>query len=294
MWDRPDLLNRATAALYAIAGLLVAYALVLFVVHQPVFALRHVHVKGDAGHVTRAQVQTIVQNEMKGTFFTLDLPRVRSAFEKLPWVREANLRRRWPDVLEVSVVEHVPLARWGKAALVNTHGELFHAAHSGPLPLFVGPTDSSKEIAIQYEFFRRHLASIGAIPVMVQVTDRRAWRVKLENGPVLELGRQDIEGRLARYLAVHERTVGALNRRVDHVDLRYANGFAVRIPELKGQPWQDSPPVIKRKTVKSAQRRIGAPLRPERPEGAAVIKSAERRLGAPLRPERTEGAAYLS
>ena len=63
---------------------------------------------------------------------------------------------------------------------------------------------------------------------MVQVTDRRAWRVKLDSGPVLELGRQDIEGRLARYLAVHERTVGTLNRRVDYVDLRYANGFAVR------------------------------------------------------------------
>lgn len=294
MWDRPDLLNRATTALYVTAGVLVAYGLVLFVVHQPVFAVRHVQLKGEAGHVTRAQVEAIVRNEMKGTFFTLDLPRVRSAFEKLPWVRQANLRRRWPDRLEVSVFEHVPLARWGKAALVNTQGEIFQAAHDGKLPLFVGPPGSSKEIAIQYEFFRRHLSSIGAKPVMVQVTDRRAWRVKLESGPVLELGRQDIEGRLARYLAVHERTVGTLNRRVDFVDLRYANGFAVRIPELKGQPWHDGAPIIKRKTSKSAERRITGQLLPEPDEGAAVTKSAERRISGPLRPERSEGAAYFS
>ena len=291
MWDRPDLLDRAATALYVVAGVLVAYGLALFVVHQPVFALRHVRVTGDAAHVTRAQVEAIVSNELKGTFFTLDLPRVRSAFEKLPWVRQAKLRRRWPDVLEVSVVEHVPLARWGKSALVNTHGEVFQAAHDGKLPLFVGPPDSSKEIAIQYQFFHRQLAGIGATPVMVQVTDRRAWRVKLDGGPVLELGRQDIEGRLARYLAVHERTVGALNRRIDYVDLRYANGFAVRIPELKGQKWQDGVPLIKRKIIKSAERRIGVHLRPERGEGAAVINSAARRIGVQSRPERSEGAA---
>ena len=97
------------------------------------------------------------------------------------------------------------------------------------------PPGTSKEIAIQYEFFRRQLATIGATPVMVRVTARRAWQVKLENGPTLELGRDDLEARLARYLDVHGRTVGALNRRIDYVDLRYANGFAVRIPELKGE-----------------------------------------------------------
>jgi cell division septal protein FtsQ len=32
---------------------------------------------------------------------------------------------------------------------------------------------------------------------------------------------------------LHERTVGSLGRRIDYVDLRYANGFAVRIPELQ-------------------------------------------------------------
>jgi len=293
MWDRPDILNRAAGVLYAIAGLLVAYAAVWLVVHQPVFALRHVQVKGEAPHVTRAQVEAIVRSEMKGTFFTLNLPRVRAAFEKLPWVREANLRRRWPDRLEVSVVEHVPLARWGKAALVNTHGGVFQAAYDGKLPLFIGPSGTSKEIAIQYEYFRRNLAAVGAKPVLVQVTDRRAWRVKLEAGPMLELGRQDVEARLARYLAVHERSVGALNCRVDYVDLRYANGFAVRIPELKGLPLQeDIGAIIKRKakTGKSAARRISGQLRPSLREGAVAGKSAARRISGQLRPERSEGA----
>jgi cell division protein FtsQ len=236
MWDRADLLNRIANALFAFAALLVAWGAVWTVVHQPVFALRHLDVTGEARHVTRAQVEAIVRNEVRGTFFTLNLRELRAAFEKLPWVREANLRRRWPDRLEVTLVEHVPLGRWGTTALVNTHGEIFHAAYDGKLPVFIGPAGSSKEIAIQYEFFRRTLSAVQAKPVMVQVTPRRAWRVKLEAGPVLELGRADLEARLARYLDVHERTVGALKRRIDYVDLRYTNGFAVRIPELKGEP----------------------------------------------------------
>ena len=271
MWDRPELLNRVANVLFALAALAVLYGAGSVVVHQPAFALRTVEVTGSARHVTRAQVQAIVENQLQGTFFTVSLPRMRAAFEKLPWVREANLRRRWPDRLEVHITEHVPLARWGTTALVNTQGEIFHAAYDGKLPVFVGPVDSSKEIAIQYEFFRRALAAIDAKPVLVQVTDRRAWRVKLEAGPMLELGRIDVEARLARYLSVHERTVGALDRRVGYVDLRYTNGFAVRIPELKGQPLP-------------AER-----LDPKSRARPPVVRNAARRTSAPPRADSTDG-----
>jgi cell division protein FtsQ len=247
MWDKPELLNRTANILFGAAALMVAWVFVWLAIHLPVFALRHVEITGDAQHVTRAQVDAIVKSTVKGTFFTVDLRRMRVAFEKLPWVREVKLRRHWPDRLEVSMTEHVPLARWGSAALVNTQGELFQAAYDGKLPVFVGPPGTSKEIAIQYEFFHRNLAAIQARPVLVQLTPRRAWQVKLENGPTLELGRQDVEARLARFIAVHARTLGTLNRRIDYVDLRYPNGFAVRIPELKGAALADRPATGKRK-----------------------------------------------
>ena len=262
MWDKPALLNRVANGLYALAVLLAGYALIWIVVHQPAFALRHVEVTGGARHVTRAQVEGIVANDLRGTFFTLNLPQLRRSFEKLPWVREVRLRRHWPDRLEVNVVEHVPLARWGSTALVNTSGDVFQAAYDGKLPVFIGPPGTSKEIAIQYEFFRRNLSAIGTTPVMVRVTPRRAWQVRLEGGPTLELGREEVEARLARYLEVHERTVGALKRRIDYVDLRYANGFAVRIPELKGETLQ-SERAAKGTKGYSAARRLSGALRPK-------------------------------
>lgn len=311
MWDRPDLLNRAANMLIAAAALLVLYGTIWAMVRMPAFALREVRIIGDAHHITRAQVEVIVRDELRGTFFTLNLAQLRGAFEKLPWVREVNLRKRWPSLLEVAVVEHVPLARWGTDALVNTHGEVFHAPHEGSLPTFIGPAGASKEIAIQYDFFRRNLAAINAAPVMVQLTARRAWQVRIEGGPTLELGRENVEARLARYIQAHNRVVGALRRRIDHVDLRYANGFAVRIPGLKGEavekggakPAKPDTPArgVKRAEApnrsaggaisKSAERRMDGWLRAERSVGAAISESAARRVSTGLRPEQSAGAA---
>ena len=53
--------------------------------------------------------------------------------------------------------EHVALARWGDAALVSRHGEIFNAASEEQLPLFEGPEESSSEMVRQYHAFYRLL-----------------------------------------------------------------------------------------------------------------------------------------
>jgi cell division protein FtsQ len=233
MWDRPALLSAAADALFAIAALLVLAASAVYVARLPAFSLREVRIDGALQHVTREQVEDVVRRQIRGGFFTVNLEAARTAFERLPWVRSAKVRREWPARLDVVLEEHAPLARWGNEALVNAQGEVFRAAYDGELPMFVGPEGSAREMAIQYRYFQRSLGTIGQTPVQVQVNARRAWQLKLHSGLTLELGREDIEARLARFIALHDRTIGRLQRRVDYVDLRYANGFAVRVPGLR-------------------------------------------------------------
>jgi cell division protein FtsQ len=254
MWDRPALLERAAHVLFALAALLVAGALLLHVSRRPEFALREVRIAAPLMHVSRDDIEATVGRDLRGTFFTLDLDRARAAFERLPWVRSVAVSRRWPAALDVTIEEHQPFARWvapvprGQAAppaLVNTHGEVFQAAYDAPLPVFAGPEGSAREIAIQYRYFRRGLAAIGETPVEVRVSARRAWQLKLESGLTLALGREDVETRLARFVAAYGQTLARLNRRVDYVDLRYANGFAVRVP---GLTHETTPPRRARRT----------------------------------------------
>jgi cell division protein FtsQ len=234
------MLNKVASALFAAAAVMAAYALIHYAVRLPVFPLREVRMNEAIRHVTPAQIEAIVRGEIDGNFFTINLPRVRAAFERLPWVRKVEVRRQWPDRLDVALEEHVALARWGADALVNTHGEVFTAAYDGKLLSFVGARESLKEITIQYDFFRRNLATVGLVPVQIQVSPRRAWQVRADNGLMIELGREDIESRLERFVGAYPRTIGRLQRRIDHVDLRYANGFAVRIAELRAEPREKS------------------------------------------------------
>ncbi len=230
MWDRPQALMWFANLLYALAGALLLYAILYLVVHLPVFALRTVQVQGELHHVTREQVALIVRHHLQGNFFTLDLEAARDAFRKLPWVRNVNVRRRWPDRLEVVVEEHRALARWGDIALVNTHGELFQAASDDDLPVFYGPGEAVREVAGQYARFGALLAPTGMRIVQLALSPRRAWQIGTDSGMVIELGREDTEQRLERFSTVYARTLARLGVQVAYADLRYPNGFAVRRP----------------------------------------------------------------
>ena len=233
MWDSAERLNRIADLLLALAALLALYGALHFALRLPLFPLREVLLTQPPSLVRADQVAALIQREVRGNFFTVDLVALRAAFAKLPWVRDVSLRRSWPDRIEVTLEEHVPLARWGDSALVNHHGEVFNAAYDGALPLLIGPAGSAKEMAIQYEYFRRSLAPIGKTPQELQVTARRAWQIKLDDGTTLELGREALEARLARFVAAYKGALDPLSGKVEQVDLRYANGFAVRIPELR-------------------------------------------------------------
>lgn len=230
MWDKPTLLNWIANLLFAVSVVIMLYAALFAVVHLPIFPLREVRVEGELNHVNREQVKLIVAKHLKGNFFTLDLVKARNAFEKLPWARNVSLRRRWPDKLEVVIEEHQALARWGTIALVNTHGELFHAASGSDLPVFYGPGDGVIEVASQFGEFSKTLEKSNLEIANLVLSARRAWQITTTNGMVVELGREEMQQRLERFVSVYNSTISGLNMKVTYADLRYSNGFAVRRP----------------------------------------------------------------
>jgi cell division protein FtsQ len=230
MWDKPALLNWIASLLFALSVVVMLYAALFAVVHLPIFPLREVQIDGQLSHVSREQVKLIVGKHLKGNFFTLDLIKARDAFEKLPWARNVSLRRRWPDRLEVAIEEHQELARWGSIALVDTHGELFHAASGSDLPVFYGPGDGVIEIASQYGEFSKALKVANLEIANLTLTPRRAWQVTTQNGMVIELGRVEMQSRLEKFVSVYSAAISGLNKKIAYADLRYPNGFAVRKP----------------------------------------------------------------
>jgi cell division protein FtsQ len=232
MWDDAAALRMTSNLLFAVAAALMLYGAVHYVVHLPIFPLRDILVTGDVAHVTHEQVEAVVTRELRGNFFTVDLMQARAAFEKLPWVRKVNVRRQWPDRLEFAVEEHRPLARWGSTALVSAQGEVFEAAINTTLPVLQGPEGTAPEVVFRFQAFQLALEPVGKHIVQMTLSARRAWVLKLDDGMVLELGRDNLEARLSGFVSAYERTVARLPRPSNYIDLRYTNGFAVRSPGL--------------------------------------------------------------
>lgn len=235
MWDKPQALLWLANGLYALAAVLLLYATFFVVVHLPIFPLREVMVEGDLRHVTREQMKLIVARHLQGNFFTLRLEQARDAFEKLPWVRNVSVRRRWPDKLVVSIEEHRALARWGNIALVNSYGELFHAASDRELPVFYGPGDGVREVAEHYGEYSGLLQPTGMKIAQLSLTPRRAWQIATDRGMVIELGREKTQARLQKFAQVYAGQLSGLNVQLAYADLRYPNGFAVRKPGKPGK-----------------------------------------------------------
>ena len=272
MWDKPRLLNWIANLLYAMAVVLMLYALLFAVVHLPIFPIREVKVDGQLAHVNREQIKLIVAKHLKGNFFTLDLEKTRDAFEKLPWARNVSVRRRWPDKLDVVIEEHQALARWGNIALVNTHGELFQAATDGELPVFYGPGDGVMEVTTNYGAYSQVMNQANIKIAQVSLSPRRAWEIKTDKGLVIALGREEMQMRLTKFARAYQSTLSQLNVNVAYADLRYPNGFAVRRPvNLINKPVLDktisvkpAKPVNKpAKTDKSVLDKVEKPIKPE-------------------------------
>lgn len=246
MWNKPHLLNALADLLMLVAGAALLAAAAVWLVRVPSLPVRQVVFTEPLLHTRRVEVEQILPSALKGNFFSLNLETVRGALERLPWIRKVNVRRIWPAKLEVAVEEHKPVARWGegRGELVNSYGEVFAvlagAEEMATLPLLYGPQGTANEVLKRYGELVGSFAAVGEKPVQVTLSPRLAWQLKLENGMLLNMGREQPKApvgvRLQRFIEVYPETVANRAVRPAVVDLRYPNGFAMRVAgEGKGK-----------------------------------------------------------
>lgn len=250
MWNRPRLMMAVSDLLFAVGAASLVVAAVVWGVRLPFFPLREVVFQRELQYVQVLDVEQALSERLHGNFFNVDLNGLRRAIEDLSWVRHAEIRRQWPGRLEVDVEEHQPAAVWGISGrqLVNSYGELFFAdvSEAPPrLPVLTGPTGMAQEMLDYFRQAETLLASVKRWPEALEVSPRLALRLMLDDGMVIELGRQQekapIRQRLERFVEHYPSVLMAAGQPPSVVDMRYPNGFALRIgavaaTESKGRP----------------------------------------------------------
>lgn len=192
---------------------------------------RNLRISGEFSQVQVDQVRAATAPVLGKGFFAVDLKAVRERLELLPWVEDAEVRKRWPDLLDIRISEHHAVATWGERQLINTNGNLFEvpatSATSG-LPHLSGPDGLHGQVWKFYTEAKERLADTGLVPAGTVLSNRGAWTLPLLDGGVLILGHQDAGSRLVHFAEVFHELATIDSNRLVHADLRYSNGFAVR------------------------------------------------------------------
>lgn len=224
-------------ALLAVAAFMVVDFLALVVwgvgrVSDPgAIPIRGVHIEGEFRQLKPAEISTLVANELRGGFFTVGIAEIQSGLRNNPWIDEVEVRRVWPDRIELTIVERRALARWGPAALLSAQGVVFSPPpESLPegLVRLEGPAGSEAQVLARLQDLRPRLEPVGAVLARLSLSPRRSWSFALQDGLEVVVGRGDFDARVERFLAYYERLRAGSEGALERVDLRYTNGFAVR------------------------------------------------------------------
>lgn len=172
------------------------------------------------------------------SFFTTDLAEIKRAYEQRPWVDSAAVRRVWPDRVVVEIREHRPLAYWNDRELISRTGDVFLPGNreaAGRLPSLKGPEGRVREVIDMARTMANELDARGLGFAGIALEDRGAWTLTLSNGIEVALGRDQVEQRFERFLAVYNLQIASRADQVETIDARYTNGVAVRWKPLKDE-----------------------------------------------------------
>jgi cell division protein FtsQ len=195
------------------------------------FPITQVKVFG-MNHVDHQEVQQLVTPLVSQGFFATEVGLIKDRLSQLPWVASVSVRRVWPDEVVVMVTEKTAVARWNENALLSSTGEVFSPSsdsYPSGLPVFVGPEGQQIYILQFYAKINRLLAPLHFRIARLELTPYSSWNIAFDNGMKLAAGHKDILTRMSHFVKVYPKIIGQHSAEdVDYIDLRYANGLAVK------------------------------------------------------------------
>ena len=242
------LMNVTASSLFIVFGVLVLSALAGWVARAPMFGIVGITVTGDVAHTNALTLRANVTPHLQGTFFTLDLAQARQAFEAVPWVRQAMVRREFPSRLKVVLQEHQAVAYWGSewdSRLLNHFGEVFEAntgeLEQETLVRLIGPDGQGAAVLAMFQALEPLFDHMDLVIDQFEQTINGAWRVRLDTGAQVELGHgslTEVVARTQRFLKTLTQVTSKYGRTaeaLESADLRHADGYALRLRGVSTQ-----------------------------------------------------------
>jgi cell division protein FtsQ len=239
LFFRPPMLLSALGTLaVVIAALLVTGAIgravqgvnrgIDMVMGQAGFTIHNIHIAGER-HTPEATITAALDLHEDQSIFSADLSAARARLLALDWIASAEVVRRYPDSIYVTLVEKRPFALWQAPPDANGEARIALVERSGGvitseglesfsrLPKLIG-ADAPQGAAELVDAVTAHRAIFARIAAYELVSQRR-WNLILNDGVVVQLPEAGWQKELdaLEHLIIDK---GVLERDISEIDLR--------------------------------------------------------------------------
>ena len=236
------LMQWTSLTLFGLAFFLCIASAIGWLLRHPAFSIQGITVKGNVTHSNVVTLRANVLPQLSGNFFTLNLLQARQAFEQIPWIRSALVRREFPNRLSVTLDDFQPVAQWGfegDGKFLSLQGAVFEVnaddVDAENLPLLKGPESQAKTVLEMYKFLKPMMTKMDMVLDKLELSQRGSWSAQLASGATLELGhgtQQEIGDRLQLFFKTLTQVASRYGRTATSLlfaDLRYEGGYALRL-----------------------------------------------------------------
>ena len=171
-----------------------------------------------------------------GSLIGFDAAHARRLLENLDWVAAAKVQRKFPNQLEIDVVEREPFAIWQRGEshyVIDRSGAAMSgipAAKLAMLPLVAGEgaNAAAAELINQLEATPNLMLQMRAAARI----GKRRWTLYLDNGVTILLPENGVTDALAKVDRL-DRTQQLLSKGIASVDMRLAGRIVVAVAQAK-------------------------------------------------------------
>lgn len=223
--------RRISGFLLMLAPLLLILAAYIWISRPENLTIQSVEVTGDLQYLKQEELQPIIAPFVSTNLFLLDAKGLETELEFNDWVYSASMTKLWPDKLRITIHEERPIAFWGEDSVLNEFGEIIDAElpeKVGQLPILFSPEDNGRSMVENYLKVQEWTRDFPAKIAEFREDSRGSWQLKLASGLVVNIGREEHEKRLRRFVVGYKEELIDKISKVHTVDLRYTNGFAVK------------------------------------------------------------------
>lgn len=182
-------------------------------------------------HSDQQELQDTLTPLVQRGFFGIQIDSIRDRLMQMPWVEDTLVRREWPDRVIITIIEKQAIASWNDGMLMSETGNIFEpnkSTYPANLPHLRAPLGKQLLVLQYYREMSRLIKPLHVNISELEMTSFLSWKVKLDNGIMLQMGQKDILKRLAHLVDIYPQIVGDRVGDVEYIDLRYPNGVAVR------------------------------------------------------------------